>query len=320
METLPPLSIKHHATVDQMVDCKNNAQNREQVENEKLQALLREAFRPCSEEEQSWNQLSSELISPETTTALQLGQASAYGALRSYLMDEYNLLGGGWLFIRPRRGNGGQEVLNCCVRSAQDSLFTLLSRARSMLKDGDYSAAKEIARRSIIRALVRLGDLPYDHAEQGTSTRKVWLAQDEGSILELPHLAPAYSPPMIDQTSKELGQTINLPPSPRASPLPLPQLSPTAVIRSASSSSYSSANPTFRQDPPPHTPLDSPLLQPVDSVIGIGIGLAGLNSAVGLRFRDDEGSSDEEEEDVEGSSSGSITPTLMNVGLPSLCH
>ena len=88
------------------------------------------------------------------------------------------------------------------VRYAQDSIHTLLSRARGhALRDGDYAQAKEVARQALVRALVRTGDLVHvglKSSGPGSKTeeeldrvrenwgRRVWTAEDEVRSPPLP--------------------------------------------------------------------------------------------------------------------------------------
>lgn len=69
------------------------------------------------------------------------------------------------------------------VRYGQDLIHTLFSRARFSIREGDYSIAKETARRSLLGALVRTGDLPTDHVRRGSSSAQVWSAAEEVSPL-----------------------------------------------------------------------------------------------------------------------------------------
>lgn len=69
------------------------------------------------------------------------------------------------------------------IRYAQDSIHTLFSRARFAIKEGDYSLAKETARRSLLQALVKTGDLPSDHVRRGSSSVSILSAAEEVSQL-----------------------------------------------------------------------------------------------------------------------------------------
>ncbi|KAL7416708.1 hypothetical protein BDY24DRAFT_377992 [Mrakia frigida] len=231
-------------------------------EREQLDGLLESAFGYESVEKAAWVELADQILSDEKVTAQQIGLASSFASYRRFASDEHNLLGGGWQtwMVQPRKGDGGKEVVECCVRYSQDTIHTLFSRARYGIKEGDYSLAKETARRSLLAALVKAGYLPSDHLRRGSSNAHVLSAAEEGSILELPHLSPSLQP-----TELSLSPTI------------LPSLSSPADL-----SLLPPPSSFALQADPPLTPADSPQLSPKQ----FGLGLLGRGVPSGLQKLD----------------------------------